>query len=1674
MHVTGKQQVCDDEKNIFNTKATALDYLDHQHLAMPGLKRKSLGGGSTDGAKSPSAEASSAKKSKSFEPAPPSTMLNDSAQMDFPRGGGSGLTPFEHASTLREARAEMAKSARGDDDLFKSGDKTSASSSRKTLSAEDEQQRKEDRRKVNRERNNAKKKKIAFGKAAEDSKGKRKQANKDHNRIEHLNYKRLAPGTRLLCSIAAVHPLALILSLPNQLVGHVPITSISPLFTQKLHEAADADSDDEQSDEEMNYSEAEEAADRSTATVNNNTKRTQLATGLPELRDCFKVGQWVRASVVSVQAPGVTKKGSAPGTQAHEFDKESRRVELTLAPEAINDGLTPADVSKGFVLPVAIKSKEDHGFLLDTGLEDIQGFAPFGQVDAQSLYLGQVITATVVSVASAGRSFTASLKAKDAQSASLGPESAPSSTALIPGCQVSALITASLPNGLNAKLWGMFDATIDSFHLPAPLPAGKEMHEVYKVGSKIKTRILWESQKNDIGNLVGNQSGSDETAQRAIGLSAAPHVLGLSAPDAGKKKSLLEEYPIGAKLEAKVVHTDSEWGLTCSIKGSTIQGFAHISRVSDDHVVKLPSRSGPFALGTSHEARVVGHAPTDRLLLLSFQKSTLEKSFMRVSEVEVGSQVRATVNRIGSNGSAIFLNLGGAFEGVVFPLHFADVPLKKPEKKYKPGAAVKARVVNVDSAKNRIVLTLKKSLVSSDLPMISSIQDARIGVVTQATVSKFVEGRGMVVDLFGGLRAFVPTSEATESPLGPSAPTLQSHFYEGKVVKIRLTHVDYESEKLLASVKQASPTFLAKLDVAAVQAGQRVTASIAAVHQDVVVLELEPSKVRGLLSLNVLAKKRGTTVEELKEQLQDGEVLEDLVVVDKHAEKGIVIVGDAQAPVHKPKTSSGLAEPLNPGTVHTGRVAQNSGETNVATVFLAGGCRARLHLTDVADNFDEAKLPSANENVQVHLLRLRNSGKRADVTTRSSKLSSTGEPSVVKDAEVEQASDLKVGEKRRGFVKAISPAGLFVDLGRNTTARVLISELFDDYVKEWQSRFTVGQLVSGTVTAIDAGHSKVELSLRSSPGSSKKSKADREAARQEAKNEARAKQEAGTLKFKDLSKGMKVNAFVKAVQEYGVFVQIENTQISGLAHKSQLTDNASAASDPTKAFSVGDRVKAVILEVHGGEKKKVDFGLKPSYFSAEDFEEEEGDEDEEQQDEDEEMGSGEEDDEEDDEDDDEDEQMDGDSDSDVEIDAEALLQGQSDDESDADLLELHDEDSDEDEDTADSDDEEEQDSDSDSDADTKATSTTSAVPALELSGGFSWSVPDGNAVSADAGSDSDDESSDEETTGGKRKASSLKKPKAKRGRKLDIEEDLTADLANKAPESSADFERMLLSSPNSSYLWIQFMSFQLQLADVEQAREVARRALKVINYREEQEKLNVWIALLNLENTYGTDESLESTFREAIQRNDAKIVHLRMASILEKTEKLDKAIEMWKRTSKKFGNSPEVWVAFEHFYLRNGKADEARALLPRSMQSLEKRKHVETISAFGLGEFKLGDVERGRTIFEGLVDSYPKRLDLWWQYIDQESSLKNISQARSLFERVLNLKQSAKKVKSVLKKWLDFEKRYGDKQGEQEVLSRARSFVEELNAKKEKEGAQDDDEEDQEDDEQEDEESDDE
>lgn len=60
---------------------------------------------------------------------------------------------------------------------------------------------------------------------------------------------------------------------------------------------------------------------------------------------------------------------------------------------------------------------------------------------------------------------------------------------------------------------------------------------------------------------------------------------------------------------------------------------------------------------------------------------------------------------------------------------------------------------------------------------------------------------------------------------------------------------------------------------------------------------------------------------------------------------------------------------------------------------------------------------------------------------------------------------------------------------------------------------------------------------------------------------------------------------------------------------------------------------------------------------------------------------------------------------------------------------------------------------------------------------------------------------------------------------------LLAAQGESAPTSVAEFEALVLSSGDSSFVWVKYMAFLVSLGDVEKARALGHRALGVINYR---------------------------------------------------------------------------------------------------------------------------------------------------------------------------------------------------------------------------------------------------
>ncbi|KAL7945801.1 hypothetical protein V8C42DRAFT_321608 [Trichoderma barbatum] len=649
-----------------------------------------------------------------------------------------------------------------------------------------------------------------------------------------------------------------------------------------------------------------------------------------------------------------------------------------------------------------------------------------------------------------------------------------------------------------------------------------------------------------------------------------------------------------------------------------------------------------------------------------------------------------------------------------------------------------------------------------------------------------------------------------------------------------------------------------------------------------------------------------------------------------------------------------------------------------------------VHLPDMVDDYGSVDTLKYKKGdiVRVSIVDVDPSNKRIRLSMRPSRIMSSTLP--VADKEISKITQLATGDIVRGFVKNVADKGLFVLLGGSVTAFVKISNLSDRFLKEWKDSFQIDQLVKGRVISLDAATGQLELSLKSSVVD---------------------EDYTPPLGYNDIKEGQIVTGVVRKVEEFGAFILVDNSaNVSGLCHRSQMADNA--VKDATKLYKEGDKVKARVLEVDV-TKRRISFGLKPSFFEDEDTDMDSGSEAGAQLD-------GE----------DEDDDEDG-----MELDQEALLK----------ILGTDNQgDSSEDEDDEDEDAEDDEAEDSDEEMeDSAATKKTGGLGGGKKS---TWSTNPFDESGSESENDSQAEQADK---------------KKKRKKKGEAQVDRTAELDAHGPQTSSDYERLLLGQPDSSELWIAYMAFQMQVSELPKAREIAERAIKSINIREETEKLNVWVAYLNLEVAYGSKQTVEDVFKRACQYNDEQEVYERLASIYIQSEKLKAADELFEAMLKKFGaKAPSVWTNYAHFlHVTKNEPARARALLPRATQQLDSHNGQNIVSRFAALEFRSpnGEPERGRTMFEGLLAAFPKKGDIWNQLLDLEigiaSSSADHTAVRDVFERRTRVKGlKPQQAEKWFRRWAAWEEKL-DAKGKDKVMAKAQEWASGFKSRKEAEAA---------------------
>lgn len=1093
----------------------------------------------------------------------------------------------------------------------------------------------------------------------------------------------------------------------------------------------------------------------------------------------------------------------------------------------------------------------------------------------------------------------------------------------------------------------------------------------------------------------------------AISVNPGERRLTLSCRDPNAANPSLESSLAALKpgtLADGTVFEKSQNDLLLRLQGSDAIARLTLDHISDGSIKKRESAFHKIRVGQKLEGVLILQIQAKRRLVLVSNKQSLVKAaqdgtlLKSYNELHLDVLVTGYVTNI--TGDGVFVGFAGGITGLIPK---AQVPVEtesEPEFGMSKLRPVTARVLSIDNkgATPRFWLTMRESstetpkpakaepvqeapkLVDPVDPTLKDLNDLSVGRVTKAKVvsvkdtqinvelAKDVQGRIDASEAFDEwkdikdrktpLKQFATKQELTVRVLG--AHDTRNHRF------LPLTHRKGKNTVFELSCKPSTIATPEKpgLSLEDMAVGSSWLAFVNNISDDCLWVNISPA-VRGRI--------RATDVSDdlslagnLPRNFPVGSALRVHVLAVEPEKNRLDLTARSDG-----SSSSVTLANISKGLVLPGRVTKVS-DHNVI-IQLSDQVVGAVELIDMADDYNEANAAKYQKNdvLRVCVLSVDAANKKVNLSTRPSKvLSSSME---VTDREITSLSQLAVNDVVRGFISNVADNGVFVTLGHGITAFVRISNLSDSFLKEWKDHFQRDQLVKGKIIMVDEALGHVQMSLKESVLSP-----DYKA----------------PLTFNDLHVGDIVTGKVVKLESFGVFILVDNSErIRGLCHRSEIAEQR--VEDASKLFSEGDAVKAKVLKLDSANRR-VNFGLKASYFTdvAEDEEE---------------------------------------SDDGAELDQDMLDSDDNEAEDEDEDIDIAEDDEDEDEDEASE--LEGDESEEDKEDETKPSSTETAETKGLTVGGFDW-----YGISNTVEAKSKKRAAETADSDAEQPAKAVKKKK----KRAEIQVDRTGDLDVEGPQSVDDFERLLISEPDSSLLWLQYMAFHLELGDADQARQIGERALKSIGLGQEEEKMNVWVALLNLENAYGDEETIEAMFKRACEYNEPQEIYSRLTSIYIQSGKHNKADDLFQRMLKKFTQDPKVWTNYASFFFdTTGDADKGRALLPRALQTLPKYTHFDVTLKFAQLEFKSasGLPERGRTIFEGLISSFPKRVDLFNVLLDLEVKLGDQEQIRGVFERIFAGKLKPKQAKYFFKRWLAFEEEGGDERRVDAVKARAAEWI---------------------------------
>ncbi|XP_063899961.1 protein RRP5 homolog [Zophobas morio] len=502
-----------------------------------------------------------------------------------------------------------------------------------------------------------------------------------------------------------------------------------------------------------------------------------------------------------------------------------------------------------------ICSVEDHGYLVNIGIGEVKAFLhrnellPLGK----NFRPGEVIIAVIKDYSSNVVHLT---PFENATSSLCSPSKRDivKIDSVMPGLLVSCIVKRHLKNGFAVNFLNGLEGVVDWFHLPSVVSHHKEMCDLYPLNSTLKLRILH----------------CDKRAKKVY-LSGLSHVLELRMPN-------FDGICVGDFQRSVSVHrVDREMGLLVKLS-DRLSGYVHLYRISDEKLTSLTKKQ--YQVNTKVDARVVALNYLEGYVCLSMQPSVMSAPFLHLQSVEIGSYLTGTVEGFKEKGVVVWVT--NKIRGIIPNDHLSDTSLTDPARRFPKCSKVKCRVLSLDVSKQKLLLTAKRTLLTSKYPLISSLTGAKRGLISHGVVSK-VLATGRMVSFYNNVKGYLSLEDIRSSDVDPSELSV------GRVVCCTVVHCNMTSGRISLSLNTSQerhpPDFVA---FASIKPGDLVTCVVHSRSKRGLRVRMEPSNVLQVIETAHLSDHYSICEPLLEAYSRHGTILENVLVLSVSKRKALL------------------------------------------------------------------------------------------------------------------------------------------------------------------------------------------------------------------------------------------------------------------------------------------------------------------------------------------------------------------------------------------------------------------------------------------------------------------------------------------------------------------------------------------------------------------------------------------------------------------------------------------------------------------------------------------------------------------------------------------------------------------------------------------------------------------